>query len=232
MTTTPDVSPAAVADIIYGADSQAPTGADTSPAPGADTQPSGDQTDAGPSTEAPSGESTEPGASTEAASGTDSLTPASYDFTFPEGFTPDTAMLDKFKEVAAEAQLPPELASKMVALYTEAAQAQATAAQAAFQETQAAWLAEVKAMPEFASDAASRDSLAKIGKLLDDFGTPEVRQIFDATGAGNNPHIVSMILKIANAVSEGGPVTPARPTGPAAKPTTLGQAIYGNSTPN
>lgn len=47
-------------------------------------------------------------------------------------------------------------------------------------------------------------NLAIAAKALDTFGSPELRQYFDATGLGNHPEVVKALVRIGKAISEDG----------------------------
>lgn len=195
----PVAAPAPASTVLTeGAPTSPPAAADASPPPAPDAP-------AAPA-DAPAGG--EPAPSTEAPA---DPTPIVYDLKVPDGVTIDAPAFTAFTTLATESKLVPEVAQSLLTQHAEALKASQTAqiaaAQAQFQETQDAWKAEVKALPEFSTEAATKTSMQSIGRMMDEFGTPEVKSILDATGAGNNPHLVSMFLKMANALTEGRPTT-------------------------
>lgn len=206
---------------VTGSDSQTDTaGADSQT--GTDTQSGADTT---------SGADSQTGTASQ--SGTDSLTAESYkDLTLPEGFVVDDALLTTAKTTFAELGVAPDVAPKLLDLYatvTKAVNAQATSD---FNAQQTAWKTEIDAMPEFQGEARAT-SLQSIGKVFDEYGTPEARAALDAFSTGNNPALVKMFLRMANALSEGTPTSQGRPaaTGKDGKPLsqtgkTIGQRLY------
>jgi len=163
------------------------------------------------------------------------LTVESYaDLTLGDDFTVNDEALTAAKSIFAEAQLPPESAQKLLDLYATNIKATAEAAAKATQETFTAlntkWAAETNALPEMQGEA-KKQTLAILGRTMDEFGSPEAREAFNLTGAGNNPHIVRYILSLAQAVVEGGPTSQGAPvnTDPR-KGKSLGQRLYPNST--
>lgn len=162
------------------------------------------------------------------------LTADSYaDLTLGDDFTPNEEALTAAKSIFAEAQLPVESAQKLLDLYATNIKATAEAAAKATQETFTAlntkWAAETNALPEMQGEA-KKQTLAILGRTMDEFGSPEAREAFNLTGAGNNPHIVRYILSLAQAVVEGGPTPAGAPvaTDPR-KGKSLGQRLYPNS---
>lgn len=166
------------------------------------------------------GEASTPGNDTVAGGETtpssDALTPDSYTFDFPDTVTVDPTVLSEVKTIAAEAKLDPSSLGKIMALLPKVLETQVAAVQKAnqdaFNSTQVAWRKEVEALPEF-SGTRKDQSMATIGRALDQFGNDEVRQVLTSTGAGNNPAVVKFVLKMAQALNEGNSTPPGRPPG-------------------
>lgn len=131
--------------------------------------------------------------------------------TLPEGLQADEAALTAFKETLLDANLSPQdRGQKLLDLYAAQAKALSDAATEGFTKTQTEWRNELAKDPAFSGDALPK-SLETIGKAFDVYGTPQAREAFDITGAGNNPHIVRMIHKMAAALNEGTHVAPKGP---------------------
>lgn len=157
------------------------------------------------------------------------LTPDSYTLALPEGFTLDDTLMSEAKTLFAEAKLDPKSAQPLVDIYVKALQAQAAQAAATAQE----WLTASNALPEFQGEMR-KTSLATIGRFMDEYGSPEVKQVLEATGLGNHPALVKLIHNAAKALNEGGPVPSGTPTpqgrnGRPAPGSTPGQIMYGDS---
>lgn len=157
-----------------------------------------------------------------ASASSDALTPDSYTLTTPEGFVVNEEALAAFKGQMATANVPPEAAQSLFDLYASQSAAAATAFEtaqtAAWDSTITAWKAERLADPTIGGgNVAVVD--AAIGRALDEYGgaTPAERQAtrsaFDLTGAGHNPAVIRLIYSMASALSEGSPVSGARPVG-------------------
>lgn len=82
---------------------------------------------------------------------------------------------------------------------------------AEIQKQQAEWETAVKADPVIGG-ANLAPNLAKVSKLIDAEGTPELRQALDATGAGSHPEIVKFFVKMADRFAEGAPAGGGSPT--------------------
>ena len=95
-------------------------------------------------------------------------------------------------------------ANGLANLQAEVLKGQSEKAMADWEALNATWQDEVKADPEVGG-AKLDTTLASISTLINTHGSPELRQIMDATGAGNNLHVVRFMAKIANLLGEGRP---------------------------
>lgn len=143
------------------------------------------------------------------------LTSASYDaLELPADLRVDDAAMKSFKDLALEAKLPPAEATKILGLLPGLLKQQADGMIAAsneqFKATRTAWQTESLALPEL-QGANKEVSLSKIGKALDEFGAPGVREALNITGAGDHPAVIATLLKMANALSEGTPTRTGSP---------------------
>lgn len=151
-----------------------------------------------------------------------------YKVTLPSTVTVDPALMSEFQTLALTVKLPPSVAQKMADVFTSAVTKQNEANLAAFTEVQSRWVSEVNRMPEFTGEAAKAQSLAAIGRVLDEFGSQEVRSIMEQTGAGNNPAVVKMFLQLSSALNEGRTTPQGRPPN-SRQPRTPGQIMFPNS---
>lgn len=222
---------AATAEPAPQAQTTAPTATEPSLAGGASAPASSDSTQGTPGADSLTGAAGNDSTSGDSAEGGNdsvaALTLDSYDLKFPEEFTADADLVAKFKSTALDAKLDPASAQKFTDLYVEAQKSLATQIQSQYQTVQADWLKEIAATPDFATADKKAESLAAIGRMMDEYGSPEVREALNITGAGNNPHVVSLLLKAAKALSEGAPTRAGNPA-IARKAMTPGEALYGD----
>lgn len=138
--------------------------------------------------------------------------PLSFDqLKMPEGFTVSEDLSKSFVDLMNNTELSPtERAQSLVDLQAQAATQLAEANTAAWNKVQDDWKAEVKADPVIGG-AKLEGTLTSIGKLVTEYGTPELRQTFDLTGAGNNIHVIRFLDKIASQLTEGGFVSGSPP---------------------
>lgn len=131
---------------------------------------------------------------------------------FPEGVELDKETSIKFLDIMNDVKLSPgDRAQALVDLQANLMTSAQEAGSVAWNTLQDKWQAEVKADPDIGG-AKFQETLTSVGKLMDQFGTQELRDAFDYTGAGNNPHVIKFLAKVAGMLTEGGHVSGA-PTG-------------------
>jgi hypothetical protein len=135
------------------------------------------------------------------------------EFQVPEGATLDGQSAAEFKGLAKELDLTQEQAQKLLDFGGGKLRAQVEAPYKLWAETQAKWQAEVKADPEIGGtkfeqsikDAAQvfvpGESNPFVGS---DAEAKALREALNMTGAGNNPAIVKMFVKMGKMLSEPG----------------------------
>lgn len=164
--------------------------------------------------------------------------PINYEFTLPEGQELDTDMVEKFKPLFQEANLPQEAAQKLVSQYAEFLPAIAEKVQAKVLEQVQAEFAQkseqfaesTKKDPEIGGVKLT-ESVALCGRAIDAFcSTPQEAQAFKAAmnemGVGNHPEIVRFLTRVGKSVSEGTFVR----GGQAAAPKDAATILFGDST--
>lgn len=119
------------------------------------------------------------------------------DFKLPEGITVDQDMLNDFKLVAKEGKLSQELAQRFIDLQAKHTEKITNQIQSTFKETVETWKQEtIKELgPSLKTDQAY------IAKAIATFGTPELREILNRTGLGNNIHMVKMLMNAGKNIS-------------------------------
>lgn len=129
----------------------------------------------------------------------------------PEGVEVDPELQKGFVELVNKHGLSREAAAELVTLQANAMKAVSDKSNGAWDEMQTTWQKEVSADPDVGG-AKQETVLSAISKLVDHYGTPELRGVFDLTGAGNNVHVIKFLAKIAADLGEPGPVS-GRPAG-------------------
>lgn len=139
---------------------------------------------------APPAETEEPAPAKEAEPPAD--TP--YEWKFAEGHQPDPGTLGAFEKVVKENGIKQEVAQKVWDTMSQK-----------MREVQSAviekWQKAVVADKEFGGDKLQA-TLQKAGRVIDKFGTPELRAWFNESGAGSHPELFRVFARISDAMSE------------------------------
>lgn len=128
---------------------------------------------------------------------TEATAPEDYTFTMPEGVELDSTAADEFKAIAKELKLDQASAQKVADIGAKMAQRQAES-HVKLVET---WVEQVKVDKEIGGDKL-QENLAVAKKALETFGTPELRDVLNASGLGNHPEVIRAFYKAGKAISE------------------------------
>jgi hypothetical protein len=123
------------------------------------------------------------------------------DFTMPEGVEPDTALMEKAVPLFKDLNLTQEQAQKAVDLLAEARANDAKALQESLATARAQWVADAKADKELGG-AAFKENMATAKKAFDAFGSPELKEMLNASGFGDHPAVLKTFFKIGKALSD------------------------------
>lgn len=150
------------------------------------------------------------------------------DLKLADGFEADPEAMAEFGEFAKQNGLKQEQAQAALDLFQKNVQAQVAKLvqdqRAAWKTITDGWVSELDKTPEFSGDNKVK-SQQIIGRALDEYGSPEAREAFNLTGAGNNPAVVKFIYSMAKALDEGTPLPQGNPT-LGTGPRTPGQVFY------
>lgn len=134
--------------------------------------------------------------------------PESYDLKMPDGLELDKAAADEFSAIAKELKLDQPTAQKLADVAAKMQQRQVEQ-HAKLVES---WVETVKTDKDIGGDKLD-ENLAVARKALEAFGTPELRDVLNATGFGNHPEIIKAFFKAGKAISEDGMVRGSAKTG-------------------
>ncbi len=121
------------------------------------------------------------------------------EFALPEGFQVDTAVMDEFKGLAKELNLPQETAQKLVDLQAKVETARAEA----FSQQVTDWKNTCRNDKEYGGKDFEANA-AVANKALVEYGSPELVKMLQETQLGNHPEMVRAFYKIGKALEEGG----------------------------
>jgi len=122
--------------------------------------------------------------------------PESYEFTMPEGVALDKTAAEEFTAIAKELKLNQADAQKVADVGAKMAQRQAEA----HAQLVESWVESVKTDKDIGGDKLA-ENLAIARKAIDAFGTPELKDVLNATGFGNHPAVIKAFYKAGMAIS-------------------------------
>jgi len=133
-----------------------------------------------------------------------------YALTMPEGVEVDQELLDalspEFKELGLTTKQAQALADKFIA----SQQAKVEGAQAKFAETVSNWVDQAKKDPEIGG--AKWDGTVKNASgVVSRFGTPELKEFLNTSGAGNHPELIRFMAKVGAMIGEDNPAISENP---------------------
>ena len=115
----------------------------------------------------------------------------------------DPAIAAPFAEVVNKFGISREAVTALLDLQQKSMLANSEAGSRDWVKTQETWAAEVMADKDIGGQNWPKVQ-TQIGSIMDKFGSPELRQAFDLTGAGNHPAVVKFMSNIASVLTEGG----------------------------
>lgn len=124
------------------------------------------------------------------------------DFTMPEGMPADEAVLNDFKPVAKELGLSQSKAQRLIDLYSDKVLPAMMQRQTdTWQQTLDGWVKDAKADKEIGGDKFDA-AVSDAQRVVNTLGTPELKQVFDQYGLGNNPELVRVFSRMAKYLKE------------------------------
>ena len=135
---------------------------------------------------------------------TEAVAPEEYEFAMPEGMEMDKGMADAIGPMFKELNLSQEQANSITDAYAKQIQSHAEAQQTAFTKQLDDWASELKNDSEVGGDAFKENTgiAANAIKVL---GSPELSELMESTGMGNNPAMFKFALAVGRALAEDQP---------------------------
>lgn len=133
------------------------------------------------------------------------------DITIPDGLEINDAARDEALALVNNRDLSPkEQLQGLIDLQAKLAKEASEAISETWETTQKTWQDEVKADPTIGGDKLPA-TLSEVNKLVTEYGSPELVEVFATTGAGNNVHVIKFLHSVAGKLLEGKPVTTGAP---------------------
>ena len=134
-----------------------------------------------------------------------------FELKLPKGSLLDASAIEKTVAFAKEQGLSPKHAQALLDRESNLLSAHADGQQKAFKELSSAWMEQSKTDKEFGGEEFPKNAeLAK--RVVSRFGSDELKKGLDATGFGNHPDLVRMLVRIGKAMSEDQLVMPGSKT--------------------
>jgi hypothetical protein len=126
--------------------------------------------------------------------------PESYKFQAIEGadLEVDSAPVQAFSEIAKDLNLTQEQAQSVLDKVAPALRQQNDDY---INEVRSEWVENVKSDPEIGGDKL-QENLGKAVRVLDAFGTPELKSLLGETGLGDNPEIIRFLVRAHQDIGE------------------------------
>lgn len=127
----------------------------------------------------------------------------------PEGMSLDEAKIQPLVDILSdEALSPQDRTQRLLDLHVNALKEAVEGPSKHWDEVHKTWLKEISADKDIGTgnpeSPAKPEALAAMAKVLTAYGSPELRQVLDMTGAGNNPHVAKFLWNISKITTEGG----------------------------
>lgn len=135
-----------------------------------------------------------------------------YNLTMPDGVELDTDLLAVIAPTLKELNMSHGNAQALVDKFIEGQQAKAEAATKQWGETVTGWLDTAKKDPEMGGakwDETARNASSVVSR----FGTPELKEYLEASGAGNHPEVIRLMAKVGSMIAEDNPAISENPGG-------------------
>ena len=123
--------------------------------------------------------------------------PEAYELQMPDGIELDKASAEEFTTIAKELKLDQAAAQKLADIAAKQAQRQVEA----HTKLVESWVEQIKTDKDIGGDNLN-ENLSIARKALDTFGTPELKDVLNASGLGNHPAVIKAFVKAGKAISE------------------------------
>ena len=124
------------------------------------------------------------------------------DFKMPKDAPVDEQLLNDFKPLAKELDLPQDKAQKLIDLYAEkVAPLMIQRQQDQWQKTQKQWVETAKADKEIGGDKWD-STVESAMRAVNTIGTPELKEVFNTYGLGNHHELIRAFARIAPLLGE------------------------------
>lgn len=142
-----------------------------------------------------------PEAKPETLLGAAKIVPEKYELIMPEGSPLDQEAMTRVENYAKANKFSNEEAQKLLEVENTAVKAYAQKANAQMEADKASWLEGSKNDKEIGGQNLNQNvELSR--RVVEKFGSPMLKQIFNETGTGNHPELIRMLSRIGKAIGD------------------------------
>jgi len=127
--------------------------------------------------------------------------PEKYEFQAPEGVSFDTELLGEFEGIAKELKLSQADAQKVTNIGAKLAQKFEAQQALAVTKLATEWVEAATNDKEYGGEKL-QENLAVARKAMTAFGSPDLQDLMEKTGLGNNPEVIRFMFRAGKAISE------------------------------
>lgn len=150
--------------------------------------------------------------------------PEAYTITIPEGATLNEDFMTEFQTTARELNLNNSSAQKLADIGAKLTQSIATKQNEAHVAEVSNWGETSKVDAEFGGDKFDANlGLAKVA--LDQFASPELRELLKTSGLGNHPEVIRAFYRVGKSISPDGALVKGKIT---TEPKSAAEILYGS----
>jgi hypothetical protein len=123
-------------------------------------------------------------------------------FEFPEGYEVNQEALDEFAQFAYDRNMSQDQAQEVLDYYTKnVEQLQASQAEA-WSKTRNEWVDSAKSDNEYGGQQF-QENMKHVATAMKQFGSPELRDLLNDTGMGDNPELIRFFYRVGKLAGEG-----------------------------
>lgn len=129
--------------------------------------------------------------------------PIEYEeFKLPEGLNANEDVMTEFTSFAQEHKLDQATAQSLIDYHAKQLQATMDAQVNQWNEQRQTWRKAAKADQEYGGEKL-QESMKAVSLAVKEYGTPELKQVLDTYGLGDNPEVVRLFYRVGAELTEG-----------------------------
>lgn len=123
-------------------------------------------------------------------------------FTFPEGYDVNEEALEEFAEFAHTRNMTQSQAQEVLDYYSKNVEKLQASQAEAWEKTRNDWVSTAKQDQEFGGQQFN-ENMKHVATAVQKFGTPELKQVLNDSGLGDNPELIRFFYRVGKLAGEG-----------------------------